>query len=90
MARLTVQTDTVSVVLLAREPAKVVVFGDEKPKFDCGPQDPPRLAVVEYFPKEDKRTGTAGEIATIEYESAPKPSEDAPELPPERKKLPRP
>lgn len=90
MAKLTVQTETVSVVLLAREPAKVVVFGDEKPKFDCGPQNPPRLAVVEYFPKEDKRTGTAGEVATIEYESAPKPSADAPPLPPERKKLPRP
>lgn len=90
MAKLTVQTDTVSVVLLAREPAKVVVFGEEAPRFDCGPQDPPRLAVVEYFPKEDRKTGTAGEVATIEYQSLPKPSEDAPPLPVERKKLPRP
>lgn len=89
MAKLTVQAEGVPVVLLAREPAKILVFGDDKPAFNCGPQEPARLAVIEYFPKEDKKTGTIGEIATIEYVSEPKPSADAPEPPPERKKLPR-
>jgi hypothetical protein len=72
--------------LLAREPAKVVVFGAGEAKFDCGPQQPPRLAVIEFFPKEDRKTGTAGEVATIEYVAELAPSPEAQGVP-QRKKL---
>jgi hypothetical protein len=86
MARFTVLAEAGTVRLLAREPAKVVVFGEGTAKFDCGAQKPPRLAVIEFFPKEDRKTGTAGEVATIEYVAEPEPSPDAPTVP-ERKKL---
>jgi hypothetical protein len=88
MARFTVEAEGGTVRLLAREPAKVVVFGPGETKFDCGPQKPPRVAVIEYFPKEDAKTGTAGEVATIEYIAEDKPSPEVPNIP-ERKKLPR-
>ncbi len=77
MARLTVQTDSGSARLLARQPSKVIVFGEGQPKFDCGPVNPPRLAIIEFFPKPDNKTGTTGEIATIEYVAEAAPSPDA-------------
>ncbi len=86
-ARFTVQTDAGAVLrLIASQPAKVIVFGprSEDHKFECGPQKPPRQAIIEYFRKEDPKTGSSGEVASIEYAPPPGPSPDAPKP---RKKL---
>ncbi len=78
MARLTVQSESGTVRLLAREPSKILVSGDPNPKFECGGQQEPRLAVVEFFPKMDEKTGTTGDVASIDYIAERKPSADAP------------
>ncbi len=76
MARFTVRTEAGTVRLLGRDPAKILVSGGEA-RFDCGPVDPPRLAVIEFFPKMDEKTGTTGEVAAIDYIAAPIASPDA-------------
>jgi hypothetical protein len=86
MARLTVQVESGTVRLLAREPAKILVSGDPNPKFECEQQAEPRLAVLEFYPNVDDKTGTTGDIASIEYLAEAQPSPDAPATP-RRKKL---
>jgi len=77
-ARLTVQSESGTVRLLAREPSKILVSGDPDPKFDCSRKQEPRLAVIEFFPKMDEKTGTTGDVASIDYVVERKPSPDAP------------
>ncbi len=53
--------------LLVRDPKQLVVVGRGEATFGCGPQNPPRRIVVEYFPKPDAKLGTVGEAAVIEF-----------------------
>ena len=46
--------------LLVRDPKQLVIVGGGEATFGCGPQNPPRRIVVEYFPKPDAKLGTAG------------------------------
>lgn len=78
VARLTVQAESGTVRLLAREPAKILVSGDPDPKFECKEQEEPRLAILEFYPNVDDRTGTTGDIASIDYIAEAQPSPDAP------------
>ena len=52
---------------MIRDPGKVVLIGGGQLALGCGLQRPPRMVVIEYFPKEDSKLGTAGEVATVEY-----------------------
>ena len=66
-ARLLIEGDDhKSVRLLVADP-KVAIVGGGEHAFGCGAQKPRRV-VVEYFPKADPRTATAGEVATIEFQ----------------------
>jgi len=66
-ARLLIEgDDRKSVRLLVASP-KVAVMGEGEHSFGCGTQKPRRV-VVEYFPKADPKTATAGEVATIEFQ----------------------
>jgi tetratricopeptide (TPR) repeat protein len=66
-ARLLIEgDDRKSVRLLVADP-KVAIIGGGEHAFGCGAQHPRRV-VVEYFPKADPRTATAGEVATIEFQ----------------------
>jgi len=53
--------------LVIRDPKKVVVLSGGQLDFTCGPQRKPRTVSIEYFPKNDAKLATAGEVATIEY-----------------------
>ncbi len=53
--------------LLIRDPKRVVVIGGGTLELVCGPQRAPRAVVIEYFPQNDAKLATAGEVATIEY-----------------------
>jgi len=53
--------------LLIRDPGKVALSGAQNATLACGVQRPPRAVVVEYFAKPDKASGTAGEVATVEF-----------------------
>jgi hypothetical protein len=53
--------------LVIRDPKRIVVIGGGQLDLSCGPQRSPRTVVVEYFPKNDPKLATAGEVATIEY-----------------------
>jgi tetratricopeptide (TPR) repeat protein len=50
------------------DPSKVALIGSGEVKLGCGPQRPPRNVKIEYVPKNDARTGTAGEVAVIEFQ----------------------
>jgi hypothetical protein len=66
-ARLLIESDGhKSVRLLVADP-KVAIVGGGEHAFGCGAQKPRRV-VVEYFPKADPATATAGEVATIEFQ----------------------
>ena len=66
-ARLLIEgDDRKSVRLLVADP-KVAIVGGGEHAFGCGAQKPRRV-VVEYFPKADPATATAGEVATIEFQ----------------------
>lgn len=68
-ARLVIQGDDKKVVrLLIRDPSKVVVIGGGELSLGCGPQRPARMVVIEYFPKEDLKLATSGDVATFEYQ----------------------
>jgi len=65
-ARLLVEGDDhKSVRLLVADPRVSIVGGGEH-AFGCGAQRPRRVT-IEYFPKADPKTATAGEVATIEF-----------------------
>ncbi len=62
--------------LLIRDPGKVVVMNPAgEAAFSCGPQRPIRTVKVEYYAKNDAKSATVGEVATIEYlgSAAPEP-----------------
>jgi len=65
--RLVIDTNGKKVSLAIRDPKQVVVLGGGTLELACGPQRAPRLVVIEYFPKNDTKLATAGEVATIEY-----------------------
>jgi hypothetical protein len=53
--------------LVIRDPKKVVVLSGGQLDFACGPQPKPRTVSIEYFPKNDAKLATVGEVATIEF-----------------------
>jgi hypothetical protein len=53
--------------LLLTDPGKVAIIGGGEQTLNCGPQKARRVT-IEYFPKNDSRLATAGEIATIEFQ----------------------
>ncbi len=59
--------DGKTVQLLVRDPSQIVLSGGGELTLACGPQKPPRKVLVLYNPKPDKKLGTAGEAASIEF-----------------------
>jgi len=68
LLRLIIDSDGQTTRLLIRDPKQVVILGGGTLELGCGPQRAPRTVVVEYFPKDDAKLATAGEVATIEYQ----------------------
>jgi len=67
-ARVVVESDAHKTVkLLVADPAKVAILGAGGQALGCGRQTP-RAVSIEYFPKPNARLGTAGEVATIEFQ----------------------
>jgi len=67
-ARLVVEGDGHQTVkLLVTDPRQVAIMGRGELTLGCGAQKPRRVA-IEYFPKPNARFGTAGEVATIEFQ----------------------
>jgi hypothetical protein len=66
-ARLTVQTDGATLKLLVPDARQVVLSGGGERSLGCGPQ-PSRRVSIGYFAKKNARLGTAGEVATIEFQ----------------------
>jgi hypothetical protein len=67
-ARLIVDGDAHQTVkLLVTDPHKVSIMGRGELTLGCGAQKPRRVA-IQYFPKPNARFGTAGEVATIEFQ----------------------
>ena len=67
-ARLIVDGDAHQTVkLLVTDPRQVSIMGRGELTLGCGAQKPRRVA-IEYFPKPNARFGTAGEVATIEFQ----------------------
>jgi len=56
-----------TVKLLVTDPHQVAINGRGELTLGCGAQKPRRVA-IEYFPKPNARFGTAGEVATIEFQ----------------------
>jgi hypothetical protein len=66
-ARLVVKMkDGKTVQLLVQDASQIAVTGGEH-SLSCGPQHPARLITVQYVPKIDKKLGTIGEVASIEF-----------------------
>ena len=53
--------------LLVPDPAQIAILGGGEQALGCGPQKPRRVT-VEYFPKNDAKLGTAGEVATLQFQ----------------------
>jgi hypothetical protein len=67
-ARLVVEGDGHQTVkLLVTDPRQIAIMGRGELTLGCGAQKPRRVA-IEYFPKPNARFGTAGEVATIEFQ----------------------
>lgn len=67
-ARLSVAGDGQKVTkLLVPDAAKIVLLGGGDQALGCGAQKA-RPVTVEYFPKVNSRLGTAGEVATLEFQ----------------------
>lgn len=67
-ARLIVESDDRKTVrLLVRDPGQIMILGGGQQTLGCGAQKARRVT-VEYFPKTDAGTATAGEVATIEFQ----------------------
>ena len=67
-ARLIVERDDHKMVrLLVADPSNVAIAGRGDQTLGCGKQAP-RAVSIEYFPKANARLGTAGEVATIEFQ----------------------
>jgi hypothetical protein len=67
-ARIVVESDAHKTVkLLISDSGKVAILGAGAQTLGCGRQAP-RPVTIEYFPKPNVRLGTAGEVATIEFQ----------------------
>jgi hypothetical protein len=67
-ARLTVQTSAgATLKLLVLDAGQVALSGGGERSLGCGPQ-PSRRVSIGYFAKKNARLGTAGEVATIEFQ----------------------
>jgi hypothetical protein len=66
-ARLLVEGDDHKSVRLLVADSRVAIVGGGDHAFGCGAQKPRRVT-VEYFPKANPQTATAGEVATIEFQ----------------------
>jgi hypothetical protein len=67
-ARLVVEgEDHKTLKLLIVDPGKIAISGEGELALGCGAQKA-RHVSVEYFPKANTRLGTAGEVATIEFQ----------------------
>jgi hypothetical protein len=67
-ARVVVESDDHKTVkLLVADSAKVAILGAGVETLGCGRQTP-RPVSIAYFPKPNARLGTAGEVATIEFQ----------------------
>jgi hypothetical protein len=67
-ARLVIESDGHKTVkLLVTDPHKVAIMGRGELALGCGVQKPRRVT-IDYFPKPNARLGTAGEVATIEFQ----------------------
>jgi hypothetical protein len=53
--------------LLIADPSKIAIAGGGTESLSCGAQKARRVT-IEYFPKADSRSATAGEVATIEFQ----------------------
>jgi hypothetical protein len=49
------------------DPGKIAISGGGEQTLGCGVQKPRRVT-IEYFAKPDAKLGTAGEVATIEFQ----------------------
>lgn len=67
-ARLAVEGDDHKTVrLLVTDPSSIAITGGDEHAFTCGKQAP-REVTIEYFPKVNAHTATAGEVATIQFQ----------------------
>ena len=67
-ARLVIETaERKTVRLLVADPSKVAYSGSGEVTLGCGAQKPRRVT-IEYVPKANPKLGTAGEVATIEFQ----------------------
>jgi hypothetical protein len=67
-ARLIIEgPDKKTLRLLVADPSKVVYSGEGEVTLGCGAQKP-RQVKIEYVPKANPKLGTAGEVATIEFQ----------------------
>jgi hypothetical protein len=67
-ARLVVESaDHKTLKLLVADPGKVMISGSGDLTLGCGTQNA-RPVTIAYFPKNNARLGTAGEVATIEFQ----------------------
>jgi len=67
-ARLVIESADKKIVrLLVADPSKVAYSGSGEVSLGCGVQKPRRVT-VEYVPKANTKLGTAGEVATIEFQ----------------------
>jgi hypothetical protein len=67
-ARLTMQTDDgATLKLLVPDPGKITVINGNEQSLACGGQKARRVT-IEYWAKSNARLGTAGEVATIEFQ----------------------
>ena len=56
-------------ILLVRDARKIVISSGRagETTLSCGPQRPPRRLIVEYVPRADRKLGTIGEAAVVEF-----------------------
>jgi hypothetical protein len=67
-ARLAVDSpDGKRVQLLIRDATQVVILGGGEQTLRCGPQKPPREALIEFVKQTDAKLKTAGEVRLIEF-----------------------
>jgi tetratricopeptide (TPR) repeat protein len=66
-ARIVIDTGGKLLRLLIPDPARIAILGGGEQALGCGPQRPRRVT-VEYFPKNNAKLGTAGEVATLQFQ----------------------
>jgi hypothetical protein len=65
-ARMHVVTGKKRTRLMMRDPLKVTIVGGGSINFTCGVQKKRRV-IVTYTPAPDKKLGTAGDVASLEF-----------------------